>query len=297
MLLEAAPGQSKGSMSRAGVGVNGVNCVNWAVSLAGDQTQLRGVRAGERLRHPDSGGWRPGRRPEIRALCVSNKQFPGNPPGGNLAGLGSCGFGAGWHFWDRKFFPPLRERLRLSRELRKAGIQKEKQPRHAPGAVWISLSPAAIVLSCKSDVAVNPRSWSDIPSISHPGCIRGNEAASRLAFGIFASFTCRPDVLWGFLQHRELTDGSCFPSRPLQNRSSKAVVLWQLKEKFIVFFPSSSSLVFLPEAASHCIFPYQHFLVFAKALFPRGFVPPQHMDRGDPWSGTPAWNAQKCEGC
>lgn len=75
MLLEAAPGQSKGSMSRAGVGVNGVNgvnCVNWAVSLAGDQTQLRGVRAGERLRHPDSGGWRPGRRPEIRALCVSN---------------------------------------------------------------------------------------------------------------------------------------------------------------------------------------------------------------------------------
>lgn len=72
MLLEAAPGQSKGSMSRAGVGVNGVNCVNWAVSLAGDQTQLRGVRAGERLRHPDSGGWRPGRRPEIRALCVSD---------------------------------------------------------------------------------------------------------------------------------------------------------------------------------------------------------------------------------
>lgn len=146
-------------------------------------------------------------------------------------------------------------------------------------------------------MAVNPRSWSDIPSISHPGCIRGNEAAFRLAFGIFASLTCRSDVLWGFLQHRELTDGSCFPSRPLQNRSSKAVVLWQLKEKFIVFFPSSSSLVFPPEAASHSIFPYQHFLVFAKALFPRGFVPPQHMDRGDPWSGTPAWNAQKCEGC
>lgn len=72
MLLEAAPGQSKGSMSRAGVGVNGVNGVNWAVSLAGDQTQLREVRTGERLRHPDSGGWRPGRRPEIRALCVSN---------------------------------------------------------------------------------------------------------------------------------------------------------------------------------------------------------------------------------
>lgn len=132
-----------------------------------------------------------------------------------------------------------------------------------------------------SFVAVNAGSGS---GISHPGCIWGNEASSRLGFGIFTSFTCESDVQWRFLQHRECADGPAVPPGLCRTDSSKAVVLWQLMEKFFVF--CSFFLLFFPPT------PFPHInisLSFPNIFF---FFSLRFCFRGDLCSGSPAWNVK-----